>query len=94
MPVIDIVVLSRRGCHLCEEMIAVVEEVIAGQPVRLEVRDIDADEALRARYDHEVPVLLIDGRLAFKYRVGAGELRRRLGAAESRGWRRFLARSR
>ena len=94
MPTIELVVLSRRGCDLCEEMIAVVREVIAGQPARLEVRDIDADPELRARHDEEIPLLLVNGRLAFKYRVSAGELRRRLRAEEARGWRRFLARSR
>jgi hypothetical protein len=94
VPTIELVVLSRSGCHLCEEMIAVAREVIARQPARLEVRDVDSDEALRARYGEEIPVLLVNGRLAFKYRVGARELRRRLRAEEARGWRRFLARLR
>ena len=35
----------------------------------VEVRDVDADPELQARYTDEVPVLLINGRKAFKYRV-------------------------
>jgi hypothetical protein len=30
--------------------------------------DIDADEALKQRYDYEVPVVMIDGREAFRHR--------------------------
>jgi glutaredoxin len=69
---------TRCGCHLCEEMKAVIDAVSDGCAVQLEEIDIDADPALRAQYDTEVPVLFIDGRKAFKYRVSARELRRRL----------------
>ena len=31
--------------------------------------DIDGDPELRAKFDVEVPVVFIDGRKAFKYRV-------------------------
>jgi len=94
-PTVDLVLLSRDGCHLCEEMLAVVRQVAAERPgVRVEVRDVDSDVELRERYGEEVPVLLIDGRRAFKYRVGAAELRRRLDAGNTRGWRRILARLR
>lgn len=94
MPTIDLVLLSRNGCHLCEEMLAVVRQMEAQESVRVEVRDVDSDPELRSRYGDEVPVLLINGRRAFKYRVGPAELRRRLRAERTRGWRRFLARLR
>lgn len=56
----------------------VVEEVARTVPLELRLVDIDAQEDLRRLYDWEVPVLEIDGRKAFKYRVTARELRRRL----------------
>jgi Glutaredoxin-like domain (DUF836) len=44
------------------------------------VAEIDVDSApeLQAQYGDEVPVLLINGRKAFKYRLTAKELERRL----------------
>jgi hypothetical protein len=44
------------------------------------VVDIDADPELRRRYTDEAPVIAIDGRKAFKYRVELKELLRRLKA--------------
>ena len=60
----------------------------------VEVRDVDDDPALSALYSDQVPVLLIDGRKAFKYRVTARELEGRLRAAQRRAllrrWRQRL----
>lgn len=75
---VEIVLYTRAACHLCDEMKAVIEAVASEYPLRLREIDIDGDPALRARYDTEVPVLLIGGRKAFKYRVGAPELLARL----------------
>ncbi len=47
---------SRRGCHLCDLMLEAVLPRIRGR-AELRVVDIDADPALRARYDRLVPVL-------------------------------------
>lgn len=63
----------------------VVEEVGRSVPLELFVVDIDTDEDLRRLYDWEVPVLEIDGRKAFKYRVGARDLRKRLEARHADG---------
>jgi len=45
--------------------------------------DVDADPALAARYDLEIPVLCVNGEKAFSIRVTPTLLRRRL-AAEGR----------
>jgi hypothetical protein len=76
--VIAITLYSRPGCHLCDEMKIVVQRVArsASEPVTIEVLDISTDAALEARYGLEIPVLLIDGRKAAKYRVTEEELRR------------------
>jgi hypothetical protein len=89
---IVLTLVGRHECHLCDEMKAVVEAVAAGSPVTIEVRDVDADPALVRQYGDEVPVLLVNGRKAFKYRVTAAELRRRIAAEARRGsswWRRL-----
>jgi len=78
--VIAITIYSRPGCHLCDQMKAVVERV--GQSVAITVEEIDVstDPALEARYGGEIPVLLVGGTKAAKYRVTEAELRRILSA--------------
>ena len=71
---------SRPGCHLCDEMKAVVERVIGAAAVRAAVEEIDisTDPALEARYGLEIPVLLVDGKKAAKYRMTEEALTRLL----------------
>ena len=73
-----VVLYGRRECELCDEMKAVVEEVRSTIPFALEIVDVSGDAALEAAYGLDVPVLTIDGRKAFKHRVAAAALRRRL----------------
>jgi glutaredoxin len=76
--VIALTIYSRPGCHLCEDMKAVVHTVARSIPISLEEVDISTDPALEARYGVEIPVLLVDGKKAAKYRIGEGELRKLL----------------
>jgi hypothetical protein len=49
-----LVLLTRRGCCLCEGL----EEKLRVLQIPLELRDVDGDAVLQARYGLEVPVLL------------------------------------
>jgi glutaredoxin len=69
---------SRKDCCLCDEMKAVVRAVAAKIPLELDEIDVDGSSDLKAKFNDEVPVLFIDGRKAFKYRVTEKELKRRL----------------
>ena len=69
---------SRVDCCLCEEMKAVLAQVQENLPFTLEQIDISTDPELESRFGQEIPVLFVNGRKAFKYRLTAGELRRRL----------------
>jgi hypothetical protein len=80
--------ITRRACHLCAEMAAVIDAVARTEPLALEVCEVDADPVLTARYGEQVPVLLINGRKAFKYRLDAAALCRRL---QRERWRARLA---
>lgn len=72
----DVVVYSRQGCHLCE----VVKETLAQVQARADFQwrevDIDANPELLEKYNDQVPVVFIDGRKAFKYRMDGGEFLR------------------
>jgi glutaredoxin len=76
--VTTLVIYSRPDCRLCDEMKAVVTHVQQSHPFELQEIDITTDPALEEAYGLEIPVLMIDGRKAAKYRVTEAELRRRL----------------
>jgi glutaredoxin-like protein DUF836 len=77
---ISLTLYSRPGCHLCDDMKAVVERVAGSRPSAIEIVDISADPQLEARYGLEIPVLLVNGKKAAKYRVTEEELMRILEA--------------
>ena len=52
---------SRSYCHLCEDMLAALNALQTPEnPFTVEVIDVDADDALVARFDELVPVLFAD----------------------------------
>jgi hypothetical protein len=52
---------SRSYCHLCDDMLAALMALqTRGQQFTVDVIDVDADEALVARFDELVPVLYGD----------------------------------
>ncbi len=75
---IQILIYTREGCCLCEEMKKAVQEVAERYPLRVEEVDVDSSPELRQQYNEQVPVLFINGRKAFKYRVTARDLEAKL----------------
>ena len=61
-------------------MKATIERVARTIPLTLDVVDISTDAELERRYGLEIPVLMVGGRKAAKYRVSEDELRRILMA--------------
>ena len=78
MPTPDVILYTRRGCHLCDDALALLKR--HGLTPR-EV-DIDADSELRAKYDECVPVVEIDGRVRFRGKVDERLLSRLLAGGE------------
>lgn len=74
----NLTLYTRRDCCLCDEMKQVIGAVAADCDFNLDAIDVDSSAELRERYGDEVPVLFIDGRKAFKYRMTARDLTRRL----------------
>ena len=76
----EVIVYSRKGCHLCE----IVKESL----VKLHKRggfdwrdvDVDSDPDLHRQYNDQVPVVFINGRKAFKYRMDEQEFLRKLAS--------------
>ena len=76
----EVIVYSRKGCHLCDVVVETLERLAPRAAFTWKVVDIDGDEALRARYDQEVPVVFINGRKAFKYHMEEDEFLRKLNS--------------
>ena len=77
-----VTIYSRPGCHLCDDMKALVTRVVrsASPAATVEEIDISRDKDLESRYGTEIPVLLVDGKRAAKYRIAEDELLRILNA--------------
>ena len=74
-----VTLITRVGCHLCDEADAVLTRMSAELGFGLERHDVDADPALRAEYSDRVPVILLDGKEHGYWRVEEARLRRSLG---------------
>ena len=55
---IDLTLLSRSYCHLCQEMEVALAPLAEAFGASVTVVDVDSDPGLAARYDELVPVLL------------------------------------
>jgi glutaredoxin len=73
---------TRVHCHLCDVAKDLLDEVGAERSFELTVIDVDSDPELVRLYGEEVPVVMIDGRKAFKLRVDPAGLRAALDRAE------------
>ncbi len=78
-----LVFYTRTGCHLCDVAKEELDRICRRIPFRIEVRDVDEDEAWAAQYGDEVPVGVLDGRKIFKYRVDVRQIERALRATKA-----------
>lgn len=61
--------VTREGCHLCDEMAALLDHVLPSYGLTWSPRDVDAEPDLRERFTDVVPVLLRDGVPVAKIRL-------------------------
>jgi len=75
-----LVVLSREGCGLCEDMLQALAELERTQAIpAVTVVDVDSDPELNRRFGLKVPVLLLDGTAICHYTLNSNELLRLVG---------------
>jgi len=70
-----ITLYSRKGCHLCDDARAVIEQVCVELGESYDEVDIDADPELQRRFGEEIPVTFVDGRQHDFWRVDPVRLR-------------------
>ena len=82
MPAIHVTLLSKPGCHLCDDAREVVRDVLATFPPRegsaavvFDEKSILDDPELFDEYVEEIPVVLVNGRVHTIWRVDPERLR-------------------
>lgn len=75
MPITDVTLMSRGGCHLCDVALAELERILPDYRLRARVVDVDTDPELRAEYGDRVPVVLLDGKEHGYFTVDESRLR-------------------
>jgi hypothetical protein len=70
-----ITLLSRPGCHLCDDAREVIRRVASDLSVSWEERDITVSEADMVEYWDKIPVTLVDGVQHDFWRVSEDRLR-------------------
>ncbi len=71
-----VTLVTKPGCHLCDDAREVVLEVVGGvDGAEFVERSIADDAELFDRYVEEIPVVLINGRVHNIWRVDADRLR-------------------
>ena len=75
---ITIEIMTKSGCCLCDDAREIIEQVIAGIPAEIKMTDIESDPELLERYKEKIPVVLINGKESFVYKVHPITLRKKL----------------
>ena len=76
----QVTLYTRAGCCLCDDAKQVIAAARPHADFDYTEIDIDGDPDLVRLYDHEVPVITIDRKKAFKYRINMNEFLKKLVA--------------
>ncbi len=83
---IDVTILSRNDCHLCDVVMRIAHQVQAETPFALTRRNIDEDADLAARYGEHIPVVLINQVEVLSGKITEGDFRRAIRKASQKGF--------
>ena len=67
---------SRPDCHLCDSAAEVIRSVQKHYGFDFTIVNIEGNRELESRYGTLIPVVQINGKLVFKYRVERADLER------------------
>jgi glutaredoxin len=75
---VDVVVYSKPGCCLCDEVKAKLRELQQAHEFTWREVNVLEDAEAFAKFKEEIPVIFIHGRKAFKFHLDEKEFLRRL----------------
>lgn len=64
-----VLVYTKPGCHLCDDMLDLLRTALRGTGVAVAERNIALDLEDYERYKHDIPVLVIDGHEVARHRI-------------------------
>jgi hypothetical protein len=76
----EVVLLTRAGCHLCDEAWDMLDRLQGRYGFVLRPQDVDADPELVRKHGERVPVVLVNGKERFWGRINPVLLRRHFQA--------------
>lgn len=76
-----VTLFTKVDCPLCDEAKAVLQQARGRVPFDLELVDIEVDREYYEAYKWEIPVVHVDGRLAFKHHLDLEKVVTRLERA-------------
>ena len=71
----SVALYTRKGCHLCDVVKAVLDEERARTPFELVIVDIDESASLKADYGTLIPVVFVDNVEVARYRIDREKFR-------------------
>ena len=74
----SVTIYSKPGCHLCDVAVDVIEKIRRDTEFTVDRIDIRHDPDLMSLYGERIPVIHVNGRPAFQFRVDEGRLRQLL----------------
>jgi hypothetical protein len=87
MPLPKVIFITKEGgCTLCDELFEELESARDYTDFDLEILKIEQDEEIYKSYWDKIPVILVNGKVAVKYRATRDELIKKI---EGRSWWKF-----
>ncbi len=80
---LQVTLYTRPGCHLCDDVADLLEQLAREVPLRVAEVNILTDVDLYERYKHSIPVVAIAGGPTLQAPIRADELARALAAVAS-----------
>ena len=69
-----LILYTKPGCHLCDDVQAVIRSVACRRPLKLVERNILDNLADLERYHDLIPVVMVNGREIARYRLTEAQL--------------------
>ena len=75
---VNVTVFFKKDCHLCDAAKETLLKVQKEFPFSLTEIDIEKDKTAFEKYRHLIPVIEVDGKEVFNYRVNENEMKKLL----------------
>ena len=71
-------IYSKKDCCLCKKAKELIDKVNSEVPFSFKEVDIAASEDLFRKYKEDIPIIFINGKKAFKFKVDENEFRKKI----------------